>query len=375
MILPTALAVAVLASSAQAGKCDALIKKADSVSPSALPAAYSNVIACDLEEATANFTRFMTRASDSEVLVSLSLAAIDGQVWNPVWVMPGKISDYSVRDVISGNIGAACADNTAVVGFLQGAYGALRGLDFQQWDDAFLACESPALDAWIEQTIQSPPSSTYDEKYDQLMGIYVEKRGKDAIVGLEAAAIAAAEGGPFEAILMKMDEAVAPPLGQQLPPDDKAALETALVEIAQQVGPKQARAVAERLVAAGSEDQAAKLLPAVFPDHHRSGVFTWGGLSIERGECKGVKQAVFHVAEISEPGKRWIVNDEVIPALRGFKPKLKKCTPEEGDWPVVTSPQPLMPDGVDAWARKVAGQWMTQGYEVEIKNEASITLD
>ncbi|RME26452.1 MAG: hypothetical protein D6798_06690 [Deltaproteobacteria bacterium] len=359
---------------AHAGRCDALVKRADRLSAAELPAGFQAVIDCDVDEALAAFPRFMTRANDSDALVALSLTAIDGQVWNPVWAMPGKISDYSVRDIITGQIGEACTSHPAVVQFLEGAYGALRGLDFQQWDDAFIACRSPDLDAWMDERIADPPQVTYDEKYDQLMAILVARRGRDALEPLKAAAIAAADGGPFDSILMRMEEAVAPPLGAEMDPQDKAALEAALVDIAQQVGPEQARAVADRLAAAGAEDQAARLLPVVFPDRHDNGVFTWGGVSIERAECKGVKTAVLHVAEITEPGKRWIVNDEVIEPLRSVKPRLKKCTPEPGDWEVVTTPEPVARGEVDDWARKLAGQWMSRGYEVEIRNEPDIVL-
>lgn len=375
MLLSTALVIATVLTPAQAGRCDAIFARADRVSPSELPAVLSQAIACDPEEAAKNFTRFMTRATDSDTLVGLSLAAIEGQVWNPVWVMPAKITDYSARDVIAGQIGASCTERPEVVRYLQGAYGALRGLDFQQWDDAFLACEDPALVGWIEEQLQSPPASSYDEKYDLLLGIYVEKKGRDAMAVLQGAAIAAANAGPFDSILMKMDEAVAPSIGGTMPTEDRALLEEALVAIAQQVSPERARSVAERLVAAGSEATAATLLPEVFPDRHEDGVFTWGGFSVERGECKGVKTAVLHVAEITEPGKRWIVTDEVIAPLRAVKPKLKKCTPEEGDWPVITSAEPLVPGTVDEWARVEAGKWMTNGYEVELTSEKPISLD
>lgn len=374
MTLLTALALT-LATPAHAGACDAIIKKAEKAPLSGLAAVFSEVVACDAEEAAKNFTRFMTRATDSDTLVDLSLAAIDGQVWNPVWVMPGKISDYAVRDVITGQVGASCGEHPEVVRFLQGAYGALRGLDYQQWDDAYLACESAELDAWIEAEVQRPPGSTYDEKYDLLLGIFVEKRGKESMPALQAAAVNAAERGPFESILLKMEESVAPSLGQALAPEDQAKLEEALVAIAQQVGPTQARAVAERLVAAGSESAAARLLPAVYPGRSQGGVFTWGGFSVERADCKGVKTAVLHVAEIQEPGKRWIVTDESLAPLRAVKPKLKKCTPEEGQWPVVTSVEPLEAGTLDQWARKQGAQWVTNGYQVTVQAEKTIVLN
>lgn len=374
MFASVLVGVAAFLAPAHAGKCDALVKQADRLSGTELADVFRQVVACDATEAEAAYVRFMTRATDDEALVALSLAAIDGQVWNPVWIMPGKISDYAVRDVIASQVGEVCGEHPRVVGFLEGAYFGLRGLDFQQWDDAFITCRSAELDDWMDQQIASPPASSYDEKYDLLMGIYVARRGREALPGLKDAAVAAAARGPFDAILLKMDEAVAPPLGRQMNAEDQAALQGALVALAQQVSPARARSVADRLVAAGAEDAAAQLLPAVFPDRQDGGAFTWGGIGVERADCKGVKTAVLHAASIHEPGRRWIVTDEVFPALRGAKAVLKKCLPEEGDWPVITSPEPLVPGSFDAWVRTEAGKWMSQGYEVQIQNEKLIVL-
>lgn len=374
MISSLALSLALLSPAAHAGKCDALIKKADTVSPEALPAAFAAAAACSSDEAGASYTRFMTRATDSDILVQLSLAAIDADIWNPVWTMPTKISDYATRDLITGQVGAACADHPKVVTFLQGAYMGLRAVDFQQWDDAFSDCGSPELDGWLEAQLKTPPSGSYDEKFDLLMGIYVSRKGPGALPALKDAAIAAHQEGPFDAILMKMDESVAPKLGASISPENQSSIEAALVAIAQKVSPDKARAVADRLVAAGAEASAARLLPVVFPDRIQGGSFRWGGLSVERADCKGVKTAVMHTAEITEPGKRWIVTDEAVSGLRTFKPKLKKCTVEEGEWPVVISPEPLVPGGLDAWARSVGAEWAGQGYTVELKGEAGITL-
>lgn len=374
MLVTTALSMALLASPAQAGKCDYLIKRADTVAPSALAKTFTEAARCDSAAAGDNFTRFMTRATDSETLVALSLAAIDADVWNPVWVMPGKISDYNTRDIISSQVGEACGDHPKVVTFLQGAYLGLRSLDFKQWDNAFISCQSPDLAAWFSAKITAPPASSYDEKYEALMDMYIKREGPGALDVLKTAAISATGGGPFESILSKMDESVAPGLGQTMSPENQAALEAALVEIAQASSPTQARSVADRLVAAGAEDSAAQLLPVVYPDRRQGGSFVWGGMSIERGDCKGVKTAVLHIAEISEPGKRWIVTDEAIPDLRAHKPKLKKCTPEDGDWPVVVSPEPLEPGGLEAWARAVGAEWAGQGYAVELKNEKGFAL-
>ncbi|NOY25304.1 MAG: hypothetical protein GXP62_05475 [Oligoflexia bacterium] len=375
VLLPlAALPLAVFSGPAHAGRCDYLIKRADTTAPADLARSFQAAADCDADAAGNNFTRFMTRATDADSLVALSLAAIDANIWNPVWVMPSKITDYDARDLITGQIGAACTSHPKVTTFLQGAYLGLRELDFGQWDDAFVACKSPDITQWLDSQLASPPATTYDAKYDQLMAIYVSRLGPAALDGLKRAAIAAAENGPFDAILMKMDEAVAPKLGAPISPDNQEAIEAALEEIAQAVSPEKAHAVADRLVAADAEDAAARLLPVVYPDRQQDGFYIWGGVSVERADCKGTKTAVLHTAKISEPGKRWIVTEEAFPGMRAYKAKLKKCTPEDGDWPVVISPEPLKPGTLDEWARTVGSQWAGQDYQVEIKTEKGFAL-
>mgnify|MGYP000873041656 CR=1 len=375
MIVPLAVVFAALSPTAAAGKCDAQIKKADTAPVADLPKAFEAAAACSSDEASAAFPRFLSRATDSEVLVQLSLVAINRDIWNPVWTMLGRISDYSTRDIISGQVGEACASNPKVVTFLQGAYVGLRGLDFQQWDDAFLTCDTPEMQAWMEERVTTPPKGSYDEKYEQLLGIYIGQKRAEALPQLKTAALVALNDGPFDAILLKMEEAVAPKLGAQISAENQAAIEAALVDIAKSASPEQARAVAERLVATGADASAASLLPVVFPDRVKNGVFTWGGMAIERGECKGVKTAILHTAVIAEPGKRWIVTDEAVPAMGNYKGRLKKCTMEEGAWPIVISAEPLVPGSIDTWARSVGGEWAAQGYTVEIHQEASVNLD
>lgn len=374
MSMLATLALGLLASSpAQAGKCDSIIRRVDSASGAKVAAVFEQAVKCDKGEATDNFARFMTRATDSDALVALSLVAIDNGIHDPVGKMPGKISDYDVRDAISGQIGASCGEHPGVVTFLKASYYSLRGLDFAQWDDGFLACDSPEIDTFLAEQIGKPPSNSYDEKYDQIMAIWVERKGAGAIPALQTAAIAAAEGGPYDAILMKLEEAVAPDLGQDISPENKAALEGALVEIAKNVGTDQAKAVAEKLYNAGSEDQAAGLMPTIYADRVQGGGLVWGGLSVERGECKGTKTAVLHVFDVKAPAARYSVFDEVQAPLRGVKPKLKKCDAEEGDWPVAVSPEPLAGSAED-WAREVGVEWANQGYEVDVKTEGALDL-
>merc|ERR1712100_659049 len=103
-----------------------------------------------------------------------------------------------------------------------------------------------------------------------------------------------------------MTKAVEPSLGQSLSGEDKEKLDAALLNIAENVSPEKAKEVANRLVSAGSQDAAAKLLPTIYPDRFNDG-FIYGGVAIELADCEGEKTAVFHTAKVSEPGKLWLI--------------------------------------------------------------------
>ncbi len=367
----------VISGTAHAGPCDATVKKADTAKGAELVSAYTSLLKCDKKVAEDNFIKFMSGASDADTLISLSLASIDADVWGPVWTMVGKISSYEARDEVANRVGSSCVEHPKVLGFLQGAYFGLRDIDFKQWDDAFLSCEAPALLDWLTQQVEAPPDKQYDEKYNTLITVYSHRQGAAALPSLQKAAIKAAKTGPLDAILTQIDEAVAPELGDEMSAEDRAKLESTLVEVARNVGPDKARAVADRLASAGSEAAAARLLPTIYPDRVQAGgSFLYGGASVETADCKGVKTAVVHFAPLSEPGKAWVVYESAQAPLRTFKPKLEKCKAESTDpWPVIVSPEPLKDaKAVEAWAETLQTQWAGKGYEASLKAEKQIAL-
>jgi len=228
---------------------------------------YGELGQSDRTTAEKNFTRFMTRAGDADTLATLSLVAIENQIWTPVWAMPAKIKSYEARDIIAQQIGEACADQEVVITFLKGAYAGLRDIDFQQWDNALLACENPSLDSWMVSQVENPPDKMFDGKFDTLMGVFVKKRGAEALPHLAKGAIdAAASSGPFNTILQQMDAAVAPEFGGERTEADIIALRESLVQVAKAVEPDKAREVAEQLATAGDESAAASLLPSIYAD-------------------------------------------------------------------------------------------------------------
>ena len=320
----------------------------------------------------------MGRAKDVDTLVALSMAAIEADVWNPVWEQLSKVTSYDARDEIAESVGASCTDNPKVITFLQGAYLGIRStIDFRQWDDAYLSCESDDLTTWLQTKVESPPNSIFDERFDALLTIFVDRQRASALPHLATAAIAAAESGPYDSILLQMDAAVQPSLGARMSDADKQALETALVQVAQAVTPAKAKAVADRLANAGSEAAAVQLLPAIYSDRsHSDGSFLYGALAIETGDCgnKG-KQAVLHLAEVREPGKRWMVQPDIEGPIRGVKAKLSKCSNDGGEWTVMVTPEPVSSSKeIEAWAEEHLQQWNGKGFESKIQKEKAIRL-
>lgn len=370
------LAVLALAD-AHAANCDAMIAKAGSLAAADVPAAYAAVAKCDKKIAEANFNKYLEKATDSDAAVALFITAIESETWTPVWGSLSKITSYEARDEVANAVGAACADKPKVVSFLQGAYFGLRDIEFQQWDDAYRACPDAGLVAWMEQQVSAPPNKMFDEKFNALVDIYVKSRKADALPALSTGAIkAAGEGGPYDAILMKMGEAVAPDLGQQVSVENQKKLEEAMIGVAKAVPAEKARGVAEQLANSGSDAAAAQLLPTLYPDRVQGGGgFLYGAIAVEAGECDGKKSAVLHYASVTEGGKRWSILNAVEGPLRGTKAKLGKCSAVESPWPIITSPEPLKSAGdVDKWVQTVQAEWEKKGYSVKAQKEKAVAL-
>jgi hypothetical protein len=362
---------------AAAATCDPHLNKVGSLTAENVAPAFAELAKCDKKVADANFNRYLEKATDTDAVTALFSAAVDQDVWNPVWGALSKITSYEARDEVARSLGASCTEKPKVVSFLQGAYHGLRDVDFAQWDDAYAACEADALWSWVDETVRKPPGKSFDEKYDALLSAFVKKKKSDALPALTAAAIAAGTGsGPFNAIVEKMGASVAPDLGGRTSDEDKKKLEDALVQVAQKVPADKAHSVASQLSKSGSDAAAAKLLPVVYPDRQQGGGnFLYGAVAIEASDCGGKKQAILHYATVTDPGKRWSIQKDVEPALRGAKPKLGKECKVEGEWPVLTTPEPLKNAGEgEAWAKTVEADWAKNGYAVKVQKEKGVSL-
>lgn len=372
------LLIALLSAHAQAASCDALLGRIDALTKDTVVAGFTDLAKCDRKLAETHFTRYLAKATDADVLVNLSLQAINLDVWNPLWTSISKIQSFEARDEITRRVGESCTTNPKIVPFLEGAYFGLREADFQQWDDAFMLCADPGLAAWLDEQVKKVPSASFDEKYDVLLAIYVRSRKADALPALSEAAIKAGkEGGPFDSILARMGEAVAPEMGSALSPENQQKLTDTLVGVARQLPADKARSVANQLANSGADAAAASLLPIIYADRLQGGGLLYGAASIEVGDCKGKKTAIVHVAAVNEPGKRWTILSDIEPPMRGFKPKLKGCSSSEEAWAVLHSPEPLRSAAeIDAWAEKMIAEWSKAhpDYKVTVKKEKAVTL-
>ena len=372
----TTVSICFLVQPAFAGRCDTYVSQAEKASGAALNALFKKTHSCDKAVAEENFSKFVTTAAstgDVDAIVSLATTAIDLKAFLPVWNMLGKFKEYSVRDEVAAEIGVQCTQNPNIVSFIQGAYFGLDPIEFSQWDDALITCEDPGLVEWVEGLVKAPPSSSYDEKYNTLLSSYVKRLSEKALPALETAAIASAKGsGPFNNILEKMNQSVEPKdFGEEISAENRASLETALVNVANAAPPEKASFVADRLFDAGATDAAASLLPRVYPDRVQDGnTLMYGVASIEN--CN--KTAFIHYSVVTEPAKRWsILADAEGPILRR-EAKIK--VHHKGDWPVIATNEPVKSrDEVDAWSKTVKADWESKGFEVKAKEEKGISLD
>lgn len=367
-----ALLALAAAPSALADDCAALTARVGTEQGAGLVQTYGALLRCDSEAAGAAFQKVVTRATDTETAVGVALTAIDAKAYAPVWGMLDLVADYSQRDAIAQGVGAACGEHPEVVTFLQGAYFGLRNTQFGRWAPALAACESEGIVTWLGDTASKPPAVTYDEKYNTILAALVARQRTDALPVLQRAAVeASANGGPFNAIIEKMGEAVQPvELGGDVSPADAQKLEQTLVSVANAVAPEQAAMVADRLYNAGSEAAAASLLPRVYPDRVQlDGSLRYGVAAVEA--CDG--QAVVHYASVTEPARRWSVLTDVEPVARAFKPRLKCAA---GDpWAVVATPEPVAnDDAVLAWVEELSRQHEAKGATVKLRAEKPFSL-
>ena len=376
-MLNTLFALMIASAPSQAGSCSSDLARAQKATGSAAGPAFKRLHKCDKNKAEAGFEGILAKARDLETTLSLFDAAIETKVWVPVWEALDRLKDYNTRDKVAQGVGEKCSTTPNGVNFLKGAYftPSVRDQQFQQWDDAFIACQDEGLKGWVTEQVENPPKKMFDDKYNVLLSVLVAHKGADALPHLAKGAIKAADGGPFDTMLIQMEAAVQPDIGMSPSPEDKASLEKALVTVAQGIPAEKAHLVADRLANAGADKAAAQLLPVIYPDRSEDGWYTYGAIAIERAVCDGEKTAVIHVAEVKEPGSRWFVLADVRGPMQALKPKLSKCT-SEGDWGVSTTPQPVKSSkDIGAWLDTITTQWEGKGYEVATKKEKAFRLE
>lgn len=351
-----------------AGACERQIRTMQRATGPGVAKAYGAVAACSQAQGTSQFAAALKRTTDTASYAALATAAIRNGVVEPVHGMLEVIGDYSVREDVVESIGAGC-DDPAVLAFVRGLHGQLKDRAFVSWAPAVAACSSPDVAVDLEAQAQTPPAVKFDNKYAKVVELYGQRAGAGALPLLQDAAIAAAaNNGPYSAVLDAMVKSVTPD-GLNAKPEgaDAQALSDALLGVAAGVTDEQAGRVADALIPLGAEDAAATLLPRLHPGKQQGdGSFLYGVAAVE--SCDGA--AVVHWAVVQDLGGRWSVLEDVDGRARSFKRKLKACS---DDWVVSASPQPAANGGaVEDWAQTVADA--TGVDDVKLKSEKRIEL-
>jgi hypothetical protein len=356
---------------ASAASCDLALKKIPTAKGEATVAVLKELYACDKGTAEGNFDTLMKQSGDTDVLTTLALTAIDAKSFKPVWDMMDKVPDYSARKRVSKGVGEACVAHADVQPFLQGAYFALRDVQFGHWKPALEACTAEPVQKWVETTITKPPTTSFDDKYSTLLAVYVGQKKAAALPILQIAAAAAAKGGgPLGEILDKMGSAVEPEMGETMSPENKKALTDAMLAVTADAPPDKVKEIADRLFTAGSTEAAVSLLPKVYPDRTVGGKLSYGFASLEICD----KEMVLHYAIATDPAKRWSIQADVEPLGRAFKPKLKCTTPEP--WQVLTTPEPLVDAAaIEPWAAEIIAGYTKKGLTVKGFKEKDAALN
>lgn len=357
-------------------KCEGYVRKAANAKGKVVIQNFKKAYACDPEVARANFYEFMKSANDLDTLQRFTLTAIelDPIFWEHAGKIPEKIPDYSMRDNLTKALGTECTEYESLRKFMQASYITMGGNEFNRWDEAYTNCTHADIDAWIIERVENPPAQQFSAKYNTLLDILAQKKSASALPHFEAAAIAAAEKGPYKDVVRKITDTVAPSIGEKMSEENRGALEKALLNIAQKVDKTKASDVAFQLAAAGSEEKAAQLLPTIYAEQYNEG-FTYGVAAVELAKCKGdKKEAVIHFAELSDKKVVWSVLETATTTLQKSKAKLSKCE-SEGDWSVVLTSTPIASaKEIKPWSEELKTDYEKKGYKVKLQKEKKITI-
>ena len=91
-----------------------LIKQAGSAKGKNLIQVYEKLVACDKDTATTEFETFMKRANEIDTLSKLANVAVQADIFDPIWKLPGNLSDYTQRDELVRSFGQLCTDSPNV---------------------------------------------------------------------------------------------------------------------------------------------------------------------------------------------------------------------------------------------------------------------
>ena len=215
-----ALLASTFLTTAEAASCGSYVNQAASQQGAGLVRTFAKLAKCDKTMAEDNFLgAFVPRATDVDTMVQLTETAITAGVFQYYSYLERSRAN---RNGIASGL-CRCATNPQVVKFLQSHF-MLNNTDFVSWDDAYETCESTDIDMVQTQIMGRPTVHSM-----ALAEIYQEKI-VDSFAVLQA--IKSIETEYFDTIIVQMNNAVQPGLGETMSEDSRAAFENAILAIA-----------------------------------------------------------------------------------------------------------------------------------------------
>lgn len=340
--------------------CDKELKALSAAEGPAVAGAFKTLAGCDAKAAGEAFAVAVKRTGDVESLAGLVRTAIDAGLTEQAHGALELVPDFPAREETARLIGGWCEEDAAIASFLTGLHDATKDRLFIGWSGALRTCRAPQLTERLEALAAAPPGQAFDDRYATVVDLYATKHKSAALGTLEKAAVAAAKGGPFSAIIDAMVKSVTPEgIGGKPSDADKASLVAALMRVSDNLEPDAVREITGALVGLGDTESAGKLLPKMYPDRLNDGVFLYGFASIERCNDK----AMVHYVTIEDHGMHWSIDRAIEGKLPAFKHKLK-C---EAAPTTQVTPDPVEKSGdVAAWAESLAEGAKVKGYKTVV---------
>lgn len=353
-----------LATFAHAAPCDAkaLAAEVTTASPTALPARFLDLVACDAakakELAPAAVPRFIEGDTTPDAVVAAIRLGADGAVRG--W-LSGLEPD--VRSRMVGALGARCPDAPAVGTFFAAAARAEPETFYKQrWHGALDQCRTPEVRELLTNALSSPQvgrDSRNRSAFFSVLEVYARNLGGEAVPKL-AELLGTARDEEEATVLVNIfgDAARVTSSGAGDPAAAKASAE-AIEAAAPNLPARAVERARDTLVAMGQLDAAERMAGHRWADRRVDGQLTWGVQVAELVTCKNSEQrAVVHVTS-GQTAPMWptLASETLLATAKG-RLKLDAAAKCKGQGTVEAriSPEPLTADELAAWVTTTTEQ-------------------